>query len=431
MDEEWQEIVHQAYKRVQRASKYRMRFTRRKLLTQEARYPNKLRKMLTVAGLTQRELASETNIPEGTLRHYVAGTQVIPRRDRAKLAQVIGCDIQELEPQYDFQEIPKKLTPRYNMADRKERVLSYEEWDEHFSFGRLKTTSIVLDGDGTEAYLPTNIHTHYDPQTATFFEEVMQAKKQIQQEQEEKQQRGEPYQWNGEKYHLSRIVISREPVHENMTLGLWFKPRDHYIGLATRRCLDDPAFRQKYVPDDWSTPVTGFSCSMGVDLTVISSDGYALLTQRGQNQSIRQNAFHSSISEAISPSFDRSTTGQSPDLYRCAYRGLAEELGLQEFIDFSPSDIRFLSFSVDTQYALYGLRGMIKVNRNFEEILRNWRAGVKDKIENKKIFVIPFTPQEVCSFIFSHEPFSPGGLVCLYHSLVHEFGREQVNKAMS
>ncbi|MGB8343394.1 MAG: hypothetical protein WCD86_00845, partial [Ktedonobacteraceae bacterium] len=94
-----------------------------------------------------------------------------------------------------------------------------------------------------EAYLSANIHTYYDPQPATFFDEVMQAKKQIQQEQDEKRQNGEPSQWNGEKYHLSKIVINREPIRESITLGLWFKPRDHYTGLATRRCLDNPDFR--------------------------------------------------------------------------------------------------------------------------------------------------------------------------------------------
>src|SRR5260370_3934390 len=259
----------------------------------------------------------------------------------------------------------------------------------------------------------------------------MQGKREIEQEQEEKQQKGEHYQWNGEKYHLSRIVISREPVHESMTLGLWFKPRDHYTGLATRRCLDDPNFRKKYVPDDWSTPVVGMSCSLGVDITVISSDGYVFLTQRGQHQSVHQNMFHTSVSEAVSPSFDRSATGREPDLYQCARRGISEELGMHEPLDYSISDILFLSFSVDTHYALYGLRGMVKVNKSFEEILTNWRAGVKDKMENKKLFAVPFTPQEVCAFVSSHESFSPGGLICLYHALVHEFGREQVNSIIS
>lgn len=400
---------------------------------QEAQHPNKLRKLLAVAGLNQREVARESGIPEGTLRHYVAGEQVIPRRDRIKLAHVIGCGIQDLAPQYDVQgDMPKEPASRHTMTDEKIKApASFEEWDGCFSFGKLKTTSLVLDGDGVEPYLPENIRTHYDPMPATFFEEIMQAKRQMQQEQEEKQQRGEPYQWNGEKYHLSRIVISREPVHESMTLGLWFKPRDHYTGLATRRCLDNPDFRKKYVPDDWSTPVIGMSCSMGVDLVVVSSDGYTLLTQRGQHQSVHQNTFHASVSEAVSPAFDRSTNGQAPDLYRCASRGLAEELGLQESIDFSTSDILFLSFSVDTRYALYALRGMVKVKRSTEEILRNWHAGVKDKMENQRVFAVPFTPEEVCEFIFSHEPFSPGGLVCLYHALVHEFGRERVNTVLS
>lgn len=399
----------------------------------QAQHPNRLKMLLAIEGLNQREVARESGIPEGTLRHYVAGDQVIPRRDRAKLAQVIGCDIQDLAPQYDIQgDMPKKLASRYTMTDERIKGLfSFEEWDGCFSFGRLKTTSMVLDGDGTEAYLSANIHTYYDPQPATFFDEVMQAKKQIQQEQDEKRQNGEPSQWNGEKYHLSKIVISREPIRESITLGLWFKPRDHYTGLATRRCLDNPDFREKYVPDDWSTPVVGMSCSLGVDITVISSDGYALLTQRGQNQSVHQNMFHCSVSEAVNPSFDRSTTDQAPDMYHCARRGLAEELGLQEPVDFSVSDIQFLSFSVDTHYALYGLRGMVKIKKSAEEILRNWHAGVKDKMENKKIFAVPFTPEEVCSFVFSHEPFSPGGLVCLYHALVHEFGREQVNSAIS
>lgn len=398
---------------------------------QESQHPNRLRKLLALAGLNQREAAHDSGIPEGTLRHYVAGDQIIPKRDRVKLAQVIGCTIQDLAPQYDRRgNMSTNFRARYLMPGEKEQEsFPFEEWDGCFAFGNLKTTSMVIDGDGTEAYHPANIHTHYDPQPATFFDEVIQTKGQI--EQEELQKNGEL--WNSEKYHLSRIVVGREPIHESMTLSLWFKPRDHYTGLATRRCLDQPDFRARYIPEawDWSSPITGFSCSMGVDMVVISSDGYALLTQRGQNQSVHQGWFNSSVSEAVSPLLDRSTTGQVPDLYRCASRGCAEELGLQESTDFSPSDILFLSFTVDTQYALYGLRGMVKVKKSAEEILRNWHAGVKDKRENSKIFTIPFTSADVCSFVFTHKPFTPGGLVCLYHALVHEYGREQVNATIA
>jgi len=396
---------------------------------QEAPHPNKLRTLLAVAGLNQREAARESGIPEGTLRHYVSGEQVIPRRDRIRLAQVIGCDTQELAPQYDTQqEAQDKQILRRTMRNRSiKKSLAFEEWNGCFSFGRLKTSTMVLDGDGEEVYLPANIHTHYDPQPAVFFDEIMQEKRLIEIEQEEKQRKGEPYQWNGEKYHLSRIVISREPVREHMTLGLWLKPRDHYTGLATRRCLDNPIFRQKYVPNDWSMPVVGMSCSLGVDITVISADGYVFLTQRGQHQSVYPNIFHSSVSEAVNPSLDRSSNGREPDLYRCACRGISEELGIHEPLDFSLSDILFLSFSVDTHYALYGLRGMVKVNKGAEEILANWQAGVKDKIENQRLLAIPFTPEDVCEFVFSQ---GSCGLIGIYHALVHEFGRERVNRVV-
>lgn len=90
--------------------------------------------------------------------------------------------------------------------------------------------------------------------------------------------------------------------------------------------------------------------------------------------------------------------------------------------DYSPSDISFLSFALDTGYRMW---------ERAEEVLENMQRGVRDRFENRRLFAVPFNPQDVCSFVFSHEPFSPGGLVCLYHSLVHEFGRERVNAAIS
>jgi hypothetical protein len=390
------------------------------MVQKKARASNTLRALIRDAHMDIRELAREAGIGESTLHGWANRGRITKREHILTLAHIIGCEPQALDnlvPDYNFQEdTSKKLGAKHSMT--------FEELDMHFSFGGIKTTSMVLDGSGEEAYVPINIHTHYDPQPARFLDEVMHAKKLIQQEEQQKNGK----LWNSEKYHLSKIVVGREPIHEDITLGLWFKPRDHYTGLATRRCLDDPAFRKRYLEDnDWYTPVVGMSMSMGVDMTVISADGQVILTQRGQNQSVHQGMFNCSVSEAVSPLLDRSTSGPAPDMYRCASRGFAEELGLKESVDFDTSDILFLSFTVDTHYALYGLRGMVKVRKSAEEILQKWHAGVKDKRENKQMFAIPFTPEGVSSFVFSCEPFAPGGLVCLYHTLVHEFGREEVD----
>lgn len=397
---------------------------------QDALHPNRLKELLSREGYKLGEVAHDATIAYRTLRRYANGEQVIPRRDRIKLAQLIGCSVDDLGPQYDVS-IQRRVP---ETAARQARgAPMFGRMDRHFMFGKIKTSLETLDGTGIETYVPGNIHTHFDPEPAIFFDEVMEAKKEVEHEQAELHRTGRPSQWNGAKYHLSGIVVGRESAHENMTLGLWFKPRDHFTGLATRRCLDMPDFRKKYLEDnDWYTPVVGMSMSMGVDLLVVSADGFAILTQRGAHQSVHQNMYHVSVSEAVSPTLDWSAITQSPDLYRTAMRGLTEELGLRESIDFSVSDIQFLSFTVDTHYALYGLRGLVKVNKSADEIMQKWHSGVKDKVENKMVSPVRFTPEDIATFVFSpdrHESWG-GGLICLYHSLVHDFGYERVDRVI-
>jgi hypothetical protein len=159
---------------------------------QGVQHPNKLRVLLAVAGLNQREAAHESDIAEGTLRHYVAGEQVIPRKDRVKLAQVIGCDIQDLAPQYDAQgDIPKNLGLRHRMTDDR-KLLPVLESNGFFSFGKIETTLIVLDGNGVEVYSPQNIRTSYDFRPVKFIGEIERMKEVIEKEQAQNEISGKP-----------------------------------------------------------------------------------------------------------------------------------------------------------------------------------------------------------------------------------------------
>jgi hypothetical protein len=230
----------------------------------------------------------------------------------------------------------------------------------------------------------------------------------------------------------SQFNISRDPVNEDMILGLWFRPSDYYTFLATSTIAQDQKMHETYLADaEWDEAVPLFAHSFSVLLTLLTSDGHTILVQRGKSLECRPNVFDVSLAEGLSRPVDRSTTSQAPDIYRCAIRGLAEELGLHAPADFSASDIQFLSFAVDTEFCMWGLFGTVKLQRRAEEVLENLRRSVRDRFESRRVFSVPFTPEEVCSSVFSHEPFSPGGLVCLYHALVHEFGREQVNSALS
>lgn len=302
------------------------------------------------------------------------------------------------------------------------------EGDGCFSFGKLETTWITLDGDGNGMYLPQHIHSHYIPFAEQLPEPLQARKDQIQQEQEQKRARGVPFFWNGEIYTLDRFVIGREPVHENMTLDLWFRPSDYYSFLATNMSLKDTGLREKYLSEvDWYEPVANFSHSFGVSLAVITSDGYAVFTRRGNHVGSRPGTYETGVVEGLSRPIDRGTYGEAPDVYRCACRGLAEELGLHESVDFAVSDIIFLSFGVDTRYALRGITGMVRVKRSRDKITNLWNNGVRDKFENQKLFLVPFAPKDVITFAYTHQPFSPGPT--LYYALVHEFGRAAVEEA--
>ena len=63
----------------------------------------------------------------------------------------------------------------------------------------------------------------------------------------------------------------------------------------------------------------------------------------------------------------------------------------------------------------------------FEKLLRLWDNGVKDKFENQKLIPVPFTPKDVVTFAYSHQPFAPGPTI--YNALVHEFGRSMIEDA--
>ena len=297
-----------------------------------------------------------------------------------------------------------------------------------FRVGKFAGTWISLDGDGTAEYRLENITTRYISSVEDLPEELQKRKESIAREQQERKEKGLSSAWNGEIYQLDHFVIGREPVQEEMTLDLWFRPSDYYTFLATNKSLDDPEVRAKYLQEpDWFEPAPFFSHSFGIALVVVTKDEYCLLTQRSSYQSINASTYSTAaVVESLSRPVDRRTDSFAPDLYRCACRGLSEELGLIERKDFSPQDILFLNFGVNSQYATYGMIGLVKVQRTCQEILDKWGKGVKDKIENKVLYPLPFTPEDYMRFVTEHRMVGES----LYYALVHEFGREAVERVI-
>lgn len=297
-----------------------------------------------------------------------------------------------------------------------------------FALDSIVTTWIVVDGDGESEYAPQTIQCHFDPHSLELPPELMESRNQAALAEEKKRNAGLPFRWNGEIYYLDRFVISRNDTEEFLALQLWFGPTDYYTFQATNMRLDEQDLRERYVGNwTWERPIPYFSSSFGISLAVITSDEQIVLTQRSALVGSRQGQFNISVNEALSPLLDRSTEGHAPDVYRCAIRGAAEELG----IALNHFDITFLSFGVDSQYSQWGLLGMARVNKRADDILR-WRAmGVKDKWENESLHVIQFAVDPVIDFVLKTSPWAPSGLACLYHALVHEYNRTAVDQALA
>jgi len=393
-------------------------------------YPNNVRQCIKRQGYTLQEVADEIGIARRTLTNYVAGIVPIPRKYLEKIADMIGCDIQDLVPQYDAQEniTSKNSELRHSMTNGK-KPLPPAVSNGLFQIGNLQGTWFPLDGDGTSEYRLENITTHYISSPEELPEELQKRREEIAQEQQKRKEQGLPFAWNGNTYNLDHFVIGREPVHEEMTLDLWFRPGDYYIFLATNKSLDDPAIRMKYLKEpNWYEPIPFFSNSFGIALVVVTKDGYCLPAQRSPYQAIQANIYSTAaVVESLSRPVDKRTDSFAPDLYRCACRGLSEELGLIEHVDFFPRDVLFLNFGVNTTNALWAIRGMVRVQRTCQEVLDKWSKGVKDKMEKQKLYSLPFTAEGYIQFITKHKIVGES----LYYALVHEFGRGAVEKALS
>lgn len=369
---------------------------------------------------TQADLASQLRVTPVTVSRWENGVQSPQAYYVHQLCQLFAMTDSDL----GFAFCQDVAVQEYRMV--------YEEMDRFFTFGKIKTAELILDGDGTGVYLPQSLRSHYIPVALELPEEIAMRKEQIALEQEARRAQGDSYQWNGERYNLVKFNIGRDPQNEDMNLGLWFRPSDYYTFLATSASVQDQTLREKYLAAvEWDEAVPLFAHSFSVLLAIVTCDGQTIFVQRGKSLGCRPSVFDVSLAEGLSRPVDRGSTSQAPDVYRCAVRGLAEELGLHEPTDFSASDILFLSFAVDTEFCMWGLFGMVKLKRSVEEVLENLRRSVRDWFEHRRVFSAPFTPEEVCSFVFSHSPFSPGGLVCLYHALVHEFGRERVDTVIA
>ena len=295
---------------------------------------------------------------------------------------------------------------------------------ENFYMGTIKTDWRILDGNGEEEYAPDTITTRFENKNLLLSEEAKKEKAVIETEQKQNHKNGKSFAWNGEIFTIDKFIVTRSGGEEKLALDLWFHEADYYSFLATNRTLQKLGIPKDH---DWKNPIKGFCNSLGLDLCVVTEDDYLILSKRSGTVGTYKNLYHISVNEGLSRTLDRGVKSQAPDVYRCAIRGIAEELGVP---DVNVDDISLLSFGVDTKRAQWGLLGIAKIKRKAEEILEWRKQGAKDKWETGEIHLIKFRLVEIMQFINEHREWTPAGLPTLYHTLVHEFSRKKVHDAI-
>lgn len=297
---------------------------------------------------------------------------------------------------------------------------------ETFSFGPLQTSWLIVDGDGKEEYSEESIDTHFENKKVSLPDDLESLRKTITQEQNDQKKKGDHYFWNGDMYALDRISVEREDKEKSLGLEMWFRFSDYYTFLATQKAVNEKVLFEKYFSEqDQFSPHKYFASSFGINLAVITLDDYLLVPKRSSIVGAYKNLYSASVNETLDRGLDRSANGLAPDLYRCAVRGIAEELG---YTQSQSRMIDFLSIGVDTKLSQWGMLGMTKIQKTAEDVLV-WRSrGVKDRWEYSQMEIVKFTIKDVILFVHDHSDWTPAGLACIYHMLVHEFSKEKVEK---
>lgn len=304
-----------------------------------------------------------------------------------------------------------------------------------FAMGPLKTTCVILEGDGESPIKEESIDVIVDHAMVKLPAEMAQWREELASELDRKRKSGASPHWNGPNYAVSGFTISRHPTTEEPEICIRLQYSDYYNFLASqqldRRFGDGSTPRSRYVePFDLDAVPAFMSSAFGTNVAVVTADGRLLVSRRSKNVGSLPGLWSSSANEALSRSID-SKGRQVPNLYEVARRGVREELAIE------PNEYRLdmLAFCVDTERNQWGGLYIARLH-NLSQIAleERWGRGVADRWEHVEHRFVPFNATSVISFILDPNrinKWTPAGPTLYFLALVNEFGRARVERAIA
>jgi len=299
---------------------------------------------------------------------------------------------------------------------------------------RLSVGGLIIDWIllASARYSQGRIRCSYNDVPMPLPDEFSRMKREFVQDWKRRAALGEPHlPYNSPTYKLEAFDVGYREVidgEEVPILRLSFRPTDYFTQLVTDFNVGNP-LRDSYAKatDITVQPVPQFSTILGVNVNVVTKDGYVIVTEGSQKLPIGAGQLRPSVNENLLRPTDAGADA-APDPFRCALRGAQEELGLV----LNPEEVEFTAFGVEPNLCQYSLFGWCQVNETRSEVEELRTLAIpKDKWENRNLLFVPCKPESVARFVFSNkERWLVFGLVAILLSLFQTgYTKSQVEQA--
>jgi hypothetical protein len=273
-------------------------------------------------------------------------------------------------------------------------------FEDTFSFGSLKTTMFIVDGNGETPFRRSNIKILLSQDPVEFPEELRTFRHEVELCENGKKGAGQQYPWNGANYAVRSCAAARTGLTEESEVRLGLQPSDYYNFLAAKESLDKfiPKYgktvRENYLdPFFWNQPVPFLSSSFGVNVALVTADNQLVVCKRSE------------------------LVGSRPLEY-------TDEVGRLDI----------LAFIIDLQWHQWGCLGTASLKElAYPELRERYNRATKDKFENIELDHVIFAPKPVARYVLDRRrrgQWYGGAPACFYLALVASYGRHAVERAI-
>lgn len=436
---------------------------------QKPPYPNRLRALAKEAGLNIREVHRQTKIPESTLRWWASGNGVIPSRDRATIARLLGCDIHDLAPFPESELMPRlkeelitsTVISGWNVAqDRQteleERVVVGKMYGEEINTSYTSHSLDMLASqnalhlmelaevdcfavDDMITLTQSNAFTGWnrDEIFLTKLSTPLPVPEDIETLRQEKLPVIQKNFINSSHYRLAAFTPA---FSDRRGLEVTLAPigfHDFYtlIPFLDEPLLQGPGERKISVREKYGhmafTYISGNTCPVPAPVALhcmmVTKDHQIILMQRSNSVAFYPNHWSASFEETMDSPGMSPKGNQRPgdaDFFACAIRGIEEELGVTaEAID----SIKVLSLNIEYLILATAVVAIIRTHLTAQEVKSHWLIQAPDRNEASKFATVSTDPSVVLQKLFGSDMlWHPTARMRLVQFLFHTYGVKEV-----